>query len=617
MVTLVGILFAVVLVAVQLGMYFGARQIITGMIEHAGGDLWISAYGSESFEQAPLLTERERFTALSVPGVETVTPLIVTFSEWRRPDSTIVNVVVIGSDEGETTLRPWNVVEGTATSISPNGVIVDRTYAETLAVPGIGAVGELGGQRVKVEGLTNGIRSFTTSPYVFMSLSHAHSLLSVPSDQANFYLVKLAPGASAAAVKQEMSSRLPGASIFTRQEILQRNLNYWLFGTGAGLRTARRRGAWPHNRNGHRCTDALFEHEGPPWRVRHAQSAGLIIILHSQGYPDAGGRKRDCRLRSWCWPIARHRCVQQPIGAAGLDHAWTGGVLVRRNHGHVHDLGRLIHPQSHENRSSHGVCAMKQAPILEARHIVKELGHGDGKVQAVKGVNLTLFPGEFTLLMGPSGSGKTTLLSILGCILSPTSGTLSVSGECATGRTAEELANIRRRHFGFIFQAYNLFPTLNALDNVKIALDVRGFSAAECKRRAEAALHAVGLDHRLNSYPGTLSGGEKQRVAIARAIASSPSIVLADEPTSALDTENGHAIMALLAKLAKDENRTILAVTHDPRTIAYADRVIEIEDGRISGQKKSAQAPDNVVKYNKFGSGIAKNNQKRRRHVHA
>ncbi len=235
MVTLVGILFAVVLVAVQLGMYFGARQIITGMIEHAGGDLWISAYGSESFEQAPLLTERERFTALSVPGVETVTPLIVTFSEWRRPDSTIVNVVVIGSDEGETTLRPWNVVEGTATSISPNGVIVDRTYAETLAVPGIGAVGELGGQRVKVEGLTNGIRSFTTSPYVFMSLSHAHSLLSVPSDQANFYLVKLAPGASAAAVKQEMSSRLPGASIFTRQEILQRNLNYWLFGTGAGF----------------------------------------------------------------------------------------------------------------------------------------------------------------------------------------------------------------------------------------------------------------------------------------------------------------------------------------------------------------------------------------------
>jgi putative ABC transport system ATP-binding protein len=259
---------------------------------------------------------------------------------------------------------------------------------------------------------------------------------------------------------------------------------------------------------------------------------------------------------------------------------------------------------------------MKRVPILEARHIVKELGQGDAKIRALKGVSLTLFPGEFTLLMGPSGSGKTTLLSILGCILSPTSGTLTVSGECATGRSAEELADLRRRHFGFIFQAYNLFPTLNALDNVKIALDVRGFGAAERRERAEAALRDVGLSHRLNSYPGTLSGGEKQRVAIARAIASSPTIVLADEPTSALDTENGHAIMALLAKLAKDENRTILAVTHDPRTIPYADRVIEIEDGRISGQKKSAEAPHIIAEHQR-GSGRVKNNQRGKRHVHA
>lgn len=260
---------------------------------------------------------------------------------------------------------------------------------------------------------------------------------------------------------------------------------------------------------------------------------------------------------------------------------------------------------------------MNGSPILEARNIVKELGEGNSKIQALKGVNLTLFPGEFTLLMGPSGSGKTTLLSILGCILSPTSGSVIVAGESASNRGAEELADLRRRHLGFIFQAYNLFPTLNAFDNVKIALDVRGFSAAECQTRAEDALHAVGLDHRLKSYPGTLSGGEKQRVAIARAIASSPRIVLADEPTSALDTENGHAIMALLAKLAKDQNRTILAVTHDPRTIPYADRVIEIEDGQITGQKKSAEAPNKAGSDKQAGSGNAKHNQKRKRHVHA
>jgi putative ABC transport system ATP-binding protein len=227
---------------------------------------------------------------------------------------------------------------------------------------------------------------------------------------------------------------------------------------------------------------------------------------------------------------------------------------------------------------------MKQfTTVLEARHIIKELGEGNAKIQALKGVNLALHPGEFTLLMGPSGSGKTTLLSILGCILAPTSGSVIVAGENSADCTTEQLADLRRRHLGFIFQAYNLFPTLTALDNVKIALDVRGVPAKEQGRRAADALEAVGLSHRLQAYPGTLSGGEKQRVAIARAIASSPSIVLADEPTSALDTENGHAIMELLSKLAKDERRTILAVTHDPRTIPYADRVIEIEDGRIIG----------------------------------
>jgi putative ABC transport system ATP-binding protein len=260
---------------------------------------------------------------------------------------------------------------------------------------------------------------------------------------------------------------------------------------------------------------------------------------------------------------------------------------------------------------------MIKTPILEAHDIVKELGQGEGKVLAVRGVDLTLYPGEFTLLMGPSGSGKTTLLSILGCILAPTSGTLTIAGETATGRSAEELADLRRRHLGFIFQSYNLFPTLNALDNVKIALDVRGFSPEECEERAQKALQEVGLCHRLESFPGTLSGGEKQRVAIARAMAASPSIVLADEPTSALDTENGHAIMTLLAKLAKSENRSILAVTHDPRTIPFADRVIQIEDGLITGQKKSAEAPTNIIHYNQLGSDSANNNQKRKQHAHA
>lgn len=234
LVTLIGILFAVLLVAVQLGMFFGARRMITAMIEHAEGDIWISAYGADSIEQGLLLTGQERFTALSVPGVEAVTPLLVSFAEWRKPDASTVHVVVVGFDKDQKSLKPWNIVEGKRIPEAPNGVIVDRTYLKTLGISGINSTAEIEGQRVRVEGLTEGIRSFTTSPYVFAPLNKAHSLTSVPSGQANFYLVKLAPGVNAANVKRELQSRLQNVFIFTKEEFRQKNLDYWLFGTGAG-----------------------------------------------------------------------------------------------------------------------------------------------------------------------------------------------------------------------------------------------------------------------------------------------------------------------------------------------------------------------------------------------
>jgi len=231
-------------------------------------------------------------------------------------------------------------------------------------------------------------------------------------------------------------------------------------------------------------------------------------------------------------------------------------------------------------------------PVLEAENVVKELGKGAGKVIALKGVNLELVKGELTLLMGPSGSGKTTLLSILGCILTPTSGIVRVEGEETTDKTPEELAELRRKHIGFIFQSYNLFPTLSALENVRIALDVIGRKGYEAAKRAEEVLHDVGLGKRLKNYPSNLSGGEQQRVAVARAIAASPSVVLADEPTAALDSENGHAVMALLGRIAKEQNRSVLAVTHDPRTLGYADRVVRIEDGLIVGEERRPKGLD-------------------------
>jgi putative ABC transport system ATP-binding protein len=231
--------------------------------------------------------------------------------------------------------------------------------------------------------------------------------------------------------------------------------------------------------------------------------------------------------------------------------------------------------------------------VLEARGVIKELGQGAGKVRALKGVDLSLEAGELTLLMGPSGSGKTTLLSILGCILAPTSGAVEIAGENTIGRTPEDLADLRRRHIGFVFQQYNLFPTLTAHENVRLALDVRGDRGAAASERAKEALLKVGLGHRLGNYPRNLSGGEQQRVAVARAIASAPSLILADEPTAALDTENGRSVMTLIKEISADETRAVLAVTHDPRTLPFADRIIHIEDGLIVSDErpKSEQAP--------------------------
>jgi putative ABC transport system ATP-binding protein len=226
------------------------------------------------------------------------------------------------------------------------------------------------------------------------------------------------------------------------------------------------------------------------------------------------------------------------------------------------------------------------SPLLEATNVAKVLGSGAAKVAALKGVSLTLNGGELTLLMGPSGSGKTTLLSILGCMLTPTEGTVRVCGHATAGADPEDLALLRREHIGFVFQSFHLFPTLSATDNVRLALDVRGERSRSAKARSREALARVGLPHKIKAFPGELSGGEQQRVAIARAIVGNPSIILADEPTAALDGENGQAVMKILTAIAREQGRAVLIVTHDPRLLPFADRVVHIEDGRIVREER-------------------------------
>jgi putative ABC transport system ATP-binding protein len=228
--------------------------------------------------------------------------------------------------------------------------------------------------------------------------------------------------------------------------------------------------------------------------------------------------------------------------------------------------------------------------MLEARDITKVFRSGAGEVMPLKGINVDLMAGELTLLMGPSGSGKTTLLSILGCILSPTGGSLNVAGRSTQGLSAEGLADLRRRHIGFVFQAYNLVPVLNAVENVEFVLELQGKGTAERRRRALEVLAELGLADLAHRLPSELSGGQQQRVAVARAVASRPELVLADEPTANLDSASAEQLMGLMRRLHEESGMTFVFSTHDPRIVAHATRVVTLEDGKVVQDEQRERA---------------------------
>lgn len=216
-------------------------------------------------------------------------------------------------------------------------------------------------------------------------------------------------------------------------------------------------------------------------------------------------------------------------------------------------------------------------PVLIAEQVCVTYGEGEAAVHALEGVDLRVDAGEMLALMGPSGSGKTTLLMVLGGLLRPSSGGVWVDGQDLGPMTERQRARLRLTRMGFVFQSYNLFPALNALENVRLALELKCRSLDE----AEALLRQVGLGTRLGGFPAQLSGGEKQRVAIARALAGGPGLVLADEPTAALDSAHGQAVVQLLREIAHDQGRAVVVVTHDPRVSRLADRVVTLADGRV------------------------------------
>ncbi len=218
-------------------------------------------------------------------------------------------------------------------------------------------------------------------------------------------------------------------------------------------------------------------------------------------------------------------------------------------------------------------------PVLTTTGLEKSFGQGDTIVHAVRGIDLAVRAGEVVLIMGPSGSGKTTLLSMLGAMLRPTSGAVTVDGVDIAATPESRLPHLRATTFGFIFQDFNLLSFLTVRENVEFVLNLAGITGKPARDQAQTLLEAFGLGHRLDYRPDQLSGGEKQRVAIARALANHPPVILADEPTANLDSRIGHEIARLLRQAGDEENRAVVIVSHDTRLKEIADRILWLEDG--------------------------------------
>ena len=228
---------------------------------------------------------------------------------------------------------------------------------------------------------------------------------------------------------------------------------------------------------------------------------------------------------------------------------------------------------------------------LRVEHVTKRFGHGETEVVAVRDVSLSVAPGEIVLIMGPSGSGKTTLLSMLGALLKPTEGEIHLDGAVLSTLSEKRLPAVRLRSFGFIFQDFNLLSSLTVLENVALVAELAGAKKSAARDKGRTLLTELGLAERLNFLPEKLSGGEKQRVAIARALVNDPSLILADEPTANLDSKIGHEIMRLLRRIAKEQGRSVVIVSHDARIKDIADRVLWLEDGQFKNMVAMATDP--------------------------
>lgn len=301
------------------------------------------------------------------------------------------------------------------------------------------------------------------------------------------------------------------------------------------------------------------------------------------------GRSSDCEIQLADRGVSRkHARITQVDGLYYVeDMGGKSGVILNTlkvQHEPLHDRDRIIiHPFQLEFLTGDRESSVQAETVVDVQGVGKEYMLGKQTVTALQDISLTIAKGEFMALAGPSGSGKSTLLNLIGCIDTPSSGTVMINGQDISGKSPDDLADLRLNTLGFVFQTFNLLPVLSAWENVEYPLlQQRGLDKQTRQKRVARYLEVVGLERYAHHRPNELSGGQRQRVAIARALATHPRIVLADEPTANLDHKTGEGILQLMRELNHQEGTTFIFSTHDRRVMEMADRVVELADGRIT-----------------------------------
>ena len=587
---IIALAFSGVLVLVMIGLFTGIIHSALATTERARADIFIMPVKTPTMVDGdPTLPARVQPQIYMNPHVVEVRSIEEAFGGWtntpgpgEKQVQKFVSVWAVDPIPDAVTLPRDYTEEQRLALMEPGAILVDASNLATLGVK-LNGKGSINGHAVWVRGILHNYQDINQTSVVASRETERVLQRTVSTTDTGPLMVRIDNPANAAAVRDQINAAAHGAyHASTAAELNKLDedaiLKEQIIGRPAAVPDHHGR----PDRGRHHLPDPA---RGDPFQHSRIRQPARARHLDGLAAPDRHGavgvgRRRRCRrgARPDLAGVAGRRRGRPAAGHP----ARSGDLHLHPLDDHRGDLRRHGdgHPQAEPARGP-AAMSVPSANALSAQGLVKRFKTGRTFVEVLKGVDFRARHGDVTMVMGPSGSGKSTLIAALSGLLKPDQGTVNAMGEDLWSRRPGKIDRFRLQHCGFIFQGFNLFPALTALQQVTTVLKYQGLSRAEARRIAVDALDEVGLKPRMNQRPSELSGGEKQRIAIARAIAKRPTLLFADEPTSALDGENGQVVIRLLRRAATEHNAAVICVTHDPRLESFADRIIHIEDGRI------------------------------------